>query len=524
LSPSRAPVDVVVGETEREPAVAVLRRREHASTEDRALGNRAVRHAHELEVGPSKRDEAVRRPPPGMDAAHDAHEPRHVRPPPGGCVQIAHGPHDVVHTHVRSLPGYRGRMLRYLSLAVSTLVATVVAAALVATSPGAAAQDAPATPWVAGVSFPTNLAFAPDGRLFFTEKETGTVRIVEPGGRLRPAPFFRARVQGGGETGMLGIALHPRFADGEPWVYVYLSDADTAVNRIVRIRADGAEATGDPQVLLDTVPATNAYHNGGDLVFGPDAMLYATVGEAHERERAHDLDDLGGKVLRLTPDGAPAPGNPFGDANAAFTTGHRNSFGICVDPATGELWATENGPDRDDEVNRLRAGADYGWPDVTGDSDGRFEDPVTVFADPVALTGCAWWGGALHVGAFNDGKVYRIDTATGDREPAFAFPAGVTDLVSGPGGALYVATTTDIWRIEAATSPTPTAFGSPLPPVTPDTGAGPIRWVSIVAAIVLAGALGARLAAGRTLRRGSIPRARGERGRGHDPDDAGRLR
>lgn len=342
-------------------------------------------------------------------------------------------------------------------------------------------------PWLSGLDFPTNMAFAPDGRLFFTEKNTGQVRVVSADGSLQPEPFATLDVSTQGEAGLLGIALHPRFADGEPWMYLYLSGADS-MNRIVRLDA-GGPAGDHPEVLLDTVPATNAYHNGGDLLFGADGMLYATVGEAHEPGRAQDPSDLGGKVLRLTPDGEAAPGNPFGAENPVFTLGHRNSFGLCLEPGTETIWETENGPDRDDEVNRLQPGANHGWPTVTGaDGDGRYVDPVAVFPRPVALTGCAWWDGDLFVGSYIDGAIRRIDPVTGERFQVGAFGDGVTDLQVGPDGALYVATSSAIWRLRPGEAP-PTM---PAPADGRDRG-----WIAIAAAVVIAAALVVRWRAGR---------------------------
>jgi glucose/arabinose dehydrogenase len=323
------------------------------------------------------------------------------------------------------------------------------------------------------------------------------VRAVEPGGTLRAAPVAVLNVDAErSETGLLGIALHPRFERGDPWIYLYLSDPASGMNRIVRLRAD--EGTSDPEVLLETVPATNAYHNGGDLLFGPDGMLYASVGEAHETARAQDPADPGGKVLRLTPQGTAAPGNPFGEGVAAFTLGHRNSFGLCLDPATGQIWETENGPDRDDEVNRLEAGGNYGWPVVLGpDGDGRFVDPVAVLPDPVALTGCAWWDGSLYVGSYNDGRVRRVDVGSGDMAVFARFGAGVTDLQVGPDGWLYVATANAIWRIAPGTE----ATDGPGEEIDEATSIPARTWVALGAAVVLAVALVVRIAAGRRLRR-----------------------
>ena len=158
------------------------------------------------------------------------------------------------------------------------------------------------------------------------------------------------------------------------------------------------------------------------------------------------------------------------------------------------IWETENGPDRDDEVNRLRGGANYGWPEVTGDDGpGGFEDPVAVFGRTVALTGCVWIGGTLVVGSFNDDVVRTIDPATGEAATVATFDAGVTDLQLGPDGLLYVATARSIWRLDlSATEPGPSA---------PPDGARPDRgWLAIGAAILLALALVWRVRAGRGLR------------------------
>ena len=360
--------------------------------------------------------------------------------------------------------------------------------------PAIAASAQRAEPYVAGLEQPTNMAFAPDGRLFFTEQATGQVRIVAPDGTLGDDPFARFPVGAGFETGLLGLALHPRFDDGEPWVYLYLTDPGPGMNVIGRVRADG-DRGGTFERLRETVPGTNAYHNGGDLLFGPDDRLYATVGEAHESARAQDVDDPGGKVLRLTDLGDAAPGNPFGADNPAYSMGHRNSFGICADDA-GTLWATENGPDRDDEVNHLEPGGNYGWPEVLGtDGDGQFVDPVAVLESPVALTGCAWWDGELYVGSFNDGRVRHVDVATGKMEVFARFGAGVTDLQVGPDGLLYVATADAIWRIppgtEATDGPGAEIDGTEIPART---------WIALGAAAVLAVALVVRIVAGRRSR------------------------
>lgn len=373
-------------------------------------------------------------------------------------------------------------------LRLTILVVLVTACAAL----GAPASAQGAEPYLADLQGPTNMAFAPDGRLFFVEQATGQVRVVASDGALDPDPIAAFPVGPGSETGLLGIALHPGFDEGEPWIYLYLTEPGTGMNVLVRVREQG----GDAQRLLETVPGTNAYHNGGDLLFAGDGLLYVTVGDAHESARAQQPEDPGGKVLRLTDTGAPAPGNPFGDDNPAFTMGHRNSFGICEDD-DGVLWATDNGPDSDDEVNRLEAGGNYGWPDALGVAgDARFIDPVAVIAEPPALTGCAWWDGSLFVGSYNDGQVRRVDRATGAAEVFARFGAGVTDLQVGPDGRLYVATANAIWRLAPGTD----ATEGPGPAI--DSGGGvPARtWIALVAAAILLGALVVRVAAGRRLR------------------------
>ena len=404
------------------------------------------------------------------------------------------------------------------SAAAATVAALITVIALVVSGGRAGAQATEPPERVLGdLAFPTNLAFAPDGTLFFTEKDTGRIRVMMPGGALQPEPFATLDVAlVANETGLLGLALHPDF-DREPWVYAYYSDAATVRNVLVRIRS-GAEAGdvvgGEIERLGTFLPATAGYHNGGDMVFGIDGMLYLAVGEAHEPARAQDPEDPGGSILRLTPEGAPAPGNPFGADTPAYTIGHRNSFGVCVDPASGTVWMTENGPGVDDEVNRLEPGGNYGWPEVTGDADDRFADPVLVFTQPVAPTGCAVWEGSLWFGTYITGELFKLDLDGGRPARAYAFGAPVIAMEVAPDGDLYVATSSEIVRFEGTSptpSPSPTRTSTPGPPtlspIEPVTlpGAeepgGPRRAITIVAAVVLAVALVARLIAGRRLRR-----------------------
>jgi aldose sugar dehydrogenase len=397
----------------------------------------------------------------------------------------------------------RGLALALAILAVST------SATVAALAPPAAAGTL-FQPVVEGVAFPTNMAFAPDGRVFFTEKETGHVRILR-GDRVLPRPFTTLPVLGGGERGLLGIALHPDF-ENEPWVYLYLSDPADARNRVVRLRADG-DTGGAAETVIDGPPAASGYHNGGDLVFGPDGMLYVSTGEAHDPELAQDPTDVGGKILRIEPDGSVPSDNPFGRDDPVYASGIRNSFGLCFNPVTGDLWETENGPDRDDEVNRIVAGGNYGWPDQLGRGGGpEFVDPELVYPDPVVPTGCSVSpdGTSLFFGDFG-GVVHRAELAPPgyervSRDEEFAtVPGGIVDVAVAPDRSVWLATPDTLWRstfrLEQARSddggtPTPTATALAPSPATTRTPGPRDGWAgaSIWGAVALAGIVAATLA------------------------------
>ena len=374
--------------------------------------------------------------------------------------------------------------------ASALLVAFVVAGA----APAEAARPRP-EPVLRGLAFPTNIALADDGRIFFAEKETGDVRIIR-NGRLQPAPFDHVDVTVGAETGLLGIALHPDFPE-QPWVYLYYSDAADGRNRLIRILAAG-DRGADRQDLIDGLTTANGYHNGGDIVFGSDGSLFLSLGEAHESERAQDPNDIGGKVLRIEANGLLPPDNPFGPDNPVYSIGHRNSFGLCIDPATGDLWETENGPGSDDEVNLVTAGANYGWPEQLGPGgEPRFVDPVVDYRAVIVPTGCAVWNGDLYVGSYGTGFLHRIrlpaEPGAAVDEVVARFDHGITDVAAGPDGDLYVATSNAIWRIAGRAgpmSPIPVPSASPPPVAGPDEGDGiPTRLLATAAAIAVAAGL-----------------------------------
>jgi quinoprotein glucose dehydrogenase len=339
---------------------------------------------------------------------------------------------------------------------------------------------------VTGLELPVSIVFAPDGRLFVAEQHRGDIRIVQDG-RLLPDPFAHIDVVDSFEQGLLGIALHPAFPR-EPWVYAYYSDPVVRLNRVVRIRAQG-DVGQERQVILDLLTTERGYHNGGDMTFGPDGMLYVTVGDVHDEGRAQDPNDPGGKVLRVDPDGSVPVDNPFGPTSPVYSMGHRNSFGICVDPSSGALWETENGPSGHDEINRLEPGGDFGWPLQLGPGgeDRGFIDPVVDFPDTIVPTGCAVWDGDLYFAAYADGAVRRLRLPLQDPpvvEVVVDMDVGITDLTVGPDGALYVAATDGIHRLgerNPASIPGPTRPSGALPWIAGAAALGIILVVRLAA-------------------------------------------
>lgn len=241
-----------------------------------------------------------------------------------------------------------------------------------------------------GLAFPSGLALAPDGRIFFTELQTGNIRVIEPDGSLRAEPFAHVDVATRGEVGLLSIALAPDFSENR-YVYVVRSvpkeNGRAVTHQVLRFRDQngvGVEET----VIVDSLPASSTgLHNGGAIVFGPDGMLYVSTGDNEQPASAGDPASLRGKILRYTPEGAIPDDNPS-PGSAVYAMGFRNVFGMAFQPFTGRLWVTENGPDRDDEVNIVVAGGHYGWPEVRGAAARPpFIDPVLAISPSVGVTG-----------------------------------------------------------------------------------------------------------------------------------------
>jgi glucose/arabinose dehydrogenase len=243
---------------------------------------------------------------------------------------------------------------------------------------------------VSNLEVPWAMSFAPDGRLFVTERP-GRVRIFDLSTSTSELALTLDDVSRQGEAGLLGLALAPDFAASRH-VYLYYTaeTGNSTVNRIVRYREVGGRLA-ERAILLDNIPAA-VIHDGGRLRFGPDGLLYATAGDAANSALAQDQASLAGKFLRLERDGTTPRSNPFG--SPVFSWGHRNPQGFDWHPSTREIWATEHGNSGNDEINVIRIGVNFGWPTIEGaQTFPNMEPPVTSFSPSIAPSGAAFYQG-----------------------------------------------------------------------------------------------------------------------------------
>ncbi|MFG1945064.1 PQQ-dependent sugar dehydrogenase [Nonomuraea sp. NPDC048826] len=283
------------------------------------------------------------------------------------------------------------------------------------------------------LAVPWSIAFLPGGDALVTERDTARLVRVGASGQVSEVATIDGVVPDG-EGGLMGLAVK------DDLLFVYYTAADD--NRIVRYRFDG-ERPSDPKVIVQGIPK-GGIHNGGRLAFGPDGHLYASTGETGDRPLSQERDSLAGKILRMTIEGEPAPGNPFG--TLVYSLGHRNVQGLAWDEQ-GRLYASEFGANSFDEINLIEAGGNYGWPEVEGRGDNpAFKNPIVTWdTSEASPSGLAYADGSLWMGALRGARLWQIplaqDGAPGTPVAHYSGVYGRLRAVTrAPDGALWVGT------------------------------------------------------------------------------------
>ena len=323
------------------------------------------------------------------------------------------------------------------------------------------------------------MAFLPDGRMLVTELD-GNLRILAAGGKPSDPLQGLPRIEAYGQGGLMDVALDPDFAaNGRIYLSHILDGAGGRTTAVSAARLDGDRLHGFETVFVGRAASRTGRHFGSRLRFASDGTLFVTIGDRGYRPSAQDLGNHAGTTLRLGPDGAAPPDNPFvGRAGALpeiWSYGHRNPQGLAFDPATGRLWSQEHGPRGGDEVNLIERGRNYGWPVITHgrnysgtkitDETARagMEQPAAYWTPSIAPSGLTvyrgrWfprWDGNLFVGALRAQLLVRLEL-DGDRvvheERLLAdFGNRIRDVRTGPDGLIYLALDENdahIWRLE----------------------------------------------------------------------------
>lgn len=250
--------------------------------------------------------------------------------------------------------------------------------------------------WIENLEIPWSLVFLPDGRALVSERP-GRIRLIKDS-FLRKEPYALIEVSHIGEGGLMGLAIHPEFPK-KPYIYAmhtYKREGKT-YNRVIRL-IDKYDYGVFDRVIIDKIPG-GRFHNGGRIAFGPDKMLYITTGETFDAELAQDLNSLGGKILRVTPEGKIPDDNPF-KGSPIYSYGHRNPQGLAWHPETGDLFSSEHGPSGEyfrfgnDEINVIQKGGNYGWPKVIGRGNKKpFIDPLILWEKTTPPSGMNFYSG-----------------------------------------------------------------------------------------------------------------------------------
>ena len=295
---------------------------------------------------------------------------------------------------------------------------------------------------------PWAIAFLRDGKMLVTERR-GTVQLISKDGKATQVAQIK-NVKQFSESGLHGIALHPKFEENR-FVYLYYTYGEgigQTLNRVVRMSFDG-NSLKDEKIIVDKIPGA-PNHDGGRIKFGPDGFLYITTGDAQEPSSSQEENSLAGKILRVTDEGSPAPGNPF--ENSVYSYGHRNPQGITWDES-GNLWETEHGPSGgslgtgNDEINKIESGKNYGWPTIQGDQTKEgMETPLKNSTKDIAWApaGAAFIGNSLFFGGLRGQTLYEAVIQNGQiidfKEHLKGEFGRIREVIVGPDNMLYMTT------------------------------------------------------------------------------------
>lgn len=331
---------------------------------------------------------------------------------------------------------------------------------------------------VGGLNHPWALAFLPDGGVLITERPGRLLRYAD--GEVKEITGL-PRISSTGQGGLLDLVLHPDYRDNG-WIYFsYSGRYGLGLGTTVgRGRLAGDRLVDVQEIFRMNKPSAGGIHFGSRLAFGADGKLYVTIGERGSRDRAQDTGDHAGSVVRLNDDGTVPADNPFtgqdGALDEIWSYGHRNAQGMALNPATGEIWLHEHGPQGGDEINILRRGANYGWPLVSyggeygsgrpvgeGTAKPGVEEPLLHWTPSIAPSGMAFstgsafpgWEGDLFAGALAGRHLRRVDLegsrVVGQEALLQGVVGRIRDVRQGPDGLLYLVTDEDnggLYRVE----------------------------------------------------------------------------
>ncbi|WP_411080732.1 PQQ-dependent sugar dehydrogenase [Streptomyces sp. cmx-18-6] len=298
---------------------------------------------------------------------------------------------------------------------------------------------------------PWGLTPLPGGDLLVASRDEGTIHRIDGESGKKTLLGTVPGVSPAGEGGLLGLAVSSTFGADE-LVYAYFTT--TSDNRIVRMQYDerrpAGQQLGAPDTILRGIPK-GSIHNGGRIAFGPDKMLYAGTGEIGDTGLAQDKESLAGKILRMTPDGEPVHGNPEADS-VVYSYGHRNVQGLAWD-ARKRLWAAEFGQNTWDELNLIKPGGNYGWPEVEGEEgEDGFIDPVAQWKTSEASpSGIAYAEGSIWMAGLRGERLWRIPLSGDSAGEPLADPQSFLDEKHGRLRTVVSAGSDRLWLVTSNT-------------------------------------------------------------------------